>query len=159
MPFVTNVRRVFFDVILSKRIEYPTSELGVPNAPGGSPNSRETRCASEMAEIRRGSVQYILQCFPFESWSSSIYVGTCVDLPLRRRHQQNQAVGEGKPTSQFHHSGRVSANSLALRVFQLYALRLEESFVDAEKNFELIDRITSLQREIKSLQACPDILD
>ena len=101
MPFVTNVRRVFFDVILSKRIEYPTSELGVPIAPGGSPNSRETRCASDMAEIRRGSVQYILQCLPFESWSSSIYVGTCVDLPLDRRYQQNQVGVEGSLPARF----------------------------------------------------------
>jgi hypothetical protein len=138
MPFVTNVRRVFFDVILSKRIEYPTSELGVPIAPGGSPNSRETRCASEMAEIRRGSVQYILQCLPFESWSSNIYVGTCVDLPLDRRYQQSQAAGQGKPTSQFRHSGRVSASSPTLRVFHLYALRLEASCVDADKVSELI---------------------
>ena len=43
IPFVTKVRRVFFDVMLSRRIEYPTSELGVPSALGGSPNSRETR--------------------------------------------------------------------------------------------------------------------
>jgi hypothetical protein len=40
------------------------------------------RCASEMAEIRRGSVQYTLQGFPLESWSSSMKDGTCVDFPL-----------------------------------------------------------------------------
>jgi hypothetical protein len=57
MPFVTKANRVFREVLLSKRIEYPTNELKEPTAPGGSPNSRETRCAKEIADMRRGSVQ------------------------------------------------------------------------------------------------------
>lgn len=57
IPLVTKASRVFLDVLLSSRIEYPTRELIVPTAPGASPSSRETRCAREIADIRRGSVQ------------------------------------------------------------------------------------------------------
>jgi hypothetical protein len=57
MPLVTKASRVFLDVLDSKRMEYPTRDASVPTALGASPSSRETRCAKEMAEIRRGSVQ------------------------------------------------------------------------------------------------------
>lgn len=67
IPFVTNAKQVRLETLLSNRIEYPTMEEGVPTAPGGSPSSRDTRCAREIAEMRRGSVQKILQCLPFVS--------------------------------------------------------------------------------------------
>jgi len=45
IPFVTKARRVLRFVLLSSRIEYPTRELDVPTAFGGSPSSRDTpRC-------------------------------------------------------------------------------------------------------------------
>ena len=56
IPLVTNASFVFLDTQLSSRIEYPTSEDKVPTWPAESPSSCETRWASEMAEIRRGSV-------------------------------------------------------------------------------------------------------
>ena len=82
IPFVTNESRVFLEVWLSSRIEYPTKDEFVPTAPGGSPSSRETRWAREIADIRRGSVTTILQCFPLERQSSSMKLGSCVDFPL-----------------------------------------------------------------------------
>lgn len=57
IPFVTYASRVVLDVLLSSRIEYPTKEPLLPTAPGASPSSRDTRVASEIAEIRLGSVQ------------------------------------------------------------------------------------------------------
>lgn len=57
IPFVTYASRVVLDVLLSRRMEYPTKDPFVPTAPADSPSSRETRVASEMADIRLGSVQ------------------------------------------------------------------------------------------------------
>lgn len=42
IPFVTKAKRVFREVLLSRRIEYPTKELRVPTALGASPSSRDT---------------------------------------------------------------------------------------------------------------------
>ena len=67
MPFVTYDSRVVLDVLLSSLTVYPTNDPMFPAVLGGSPSSTETRCASEMADIRRGSVQTILQGLPRES--------------------------------------------------------------------------------------------
>ncbi len=54
IPLVTNARRVFLVVLLSRRIEYPTREFKVPTAPGKSPNSLETpeQVVSDSGNVR-----------------------------------------------------------------------------------------------------------
>lgn len=56
IPLVTKFSLVLLDVWLSSRIVYPTSDEFVPTLPGASPSSWDTRCASDIAEIRLGSV-------------------------------------------------------------------------------------------------------
>ena len=87
IPFVTNVKRVFFDVTLSSRIEYPTKDDIVPTEPTGSPNSWDTRCAREIAEIRRGSVTIILHGIPVDNCCSRMKEGSWVDLPLFKKYE------------------------------------------------------------------------
>lgn len=87
IPYVANIRRLVREVVLSKRIEYPTNEDGVPTLAGGSPNSADTLWAKETVDILRGSAQYILQWFPLDNASSKINEGTWVDLPLRNNNK------------------------------------------------------------------------
>jgi hypothetical protein len=48
MPFVTKANRVFLEILLSRRIEYPTREFAVPTAFGASPSSRDTPAYSTL---------------------------------------------------------------------------------------------------------------
>lgn len=58
------------------------SDREVPKSFLRSPSSSETRRANDIADIRLGSVQYILQGLPFKSSCSKMKEGTCVLLPL-----------------------------------------------------------------------------
>lgn len=84
LTVVAYMRRVALATLLSKRMLYPIRERFVPREPGASPSSCETRWASEIAEIRLGSVQNIFAWRPFASACSRIIVGVWVDLPLRK---------------------------------------------------------------------------
>jgi hypothetical protein len=56
IPVVAYTRRAFLPILLSSRTPLPTSDESEPTTPGASPSSCETRSASEMALMRRGSV-------------------------------------------------------------------------------------------------------
>lgn len=42
IPYVANMSRLVAEVLLSRRIEYPTNEDVVPTEAGGSPSSADT---------------------------------------------------------------------------------------------------------------------
>ena len=54
IPFVTKAKRVFREMLLSRRIEYPTRELAVPTAFGASPSSRDTPACSAWERCMKG---------------------------------------------------------------------------------------------------------
>ena len=81
IPVVAYTSFVDCVIWLSNLTAKPISDLEVPTSCFLSPNSSLTRRASEIAEILRGSVQYILQSRPWLSSFSSMYAGICVLFP------------------------------------------------------------------------------